>query len=111
MSTTHAVARLDDLAPGSVMGIEVGGIEIALARDTDGTVHALGDLCTHRNVNLSDGDVEDGALECWKHGSQFDLRTGVPRQLPAHVATPVYPVTIDQASGTISVSLDPIELS
>ena len=81
MSTTHAVAHLDDLAPGSVMGI------------------------------LSDGDVEDGALECWKHGSQFDLRTGVPRQLPAHVATPVYPVTIDQASGTISVSLDPIELS
>ena len=111
MSTVHAVAYLDDLEPGTVMGIEVEGVEIALARDTGGTVHALGDLCTHRSVNLSDGDVEDGALECWKHGSQFDLRTGVPRQLPAHVATPVYPVTIDQASGAISVSLNPIELS
>ena len=111
MDDFREVADLEDITPGEVFGVEVDGVEIALARQSDGTIHAIGDLCTHENVNLSDGDLDGGLLECWKHGSQFDLRTGVPRQLPAHVATPVYPVTIDQASGTISVSLDPIELS
>ncbi len=99
------VASLADLAPGAVLGVEVDGLEIALARDSDGDVHALGDVCSHAEVALSDGDVEDGALECWKHGSQFDLRTGRPRQLPATAPVPVYPVQVDPVTGTIGVDL------
>ena len=97
------VASLADLAPGAVLGVEVDGLEIALARDSDGDVHALGDVCSHAEVLLSDGDVDDGALECWKHGSQFDLRTGRPRQLPATAPVPVYPVQVDPVTGTIGV--------
>ena len=51
------------------------------------------DLCTHADVSLSEGDVDDGTVECWLHGSRFDLRTGEPTGLPATVPVAVYPVT------------------
>jgi 3-phenylpropionate/trans-cinnamate dioxygenase ferredoxin subunit len=44
---------------------------------------------------LSEGDVEDGTIECWLHGSKFDLATGRPICLPATRPVPVYPVKID----------------
>ncbi|UYG16458.1 Rieske 2Fe-2S domain-containing protein [Brachybacterium huguangmaarense] len=97
------VATLAQLAPGEVIGVEIDGVELALARDGDGDVHALADRCSHGDVALSDGDVDSGAIECWKHGSQFDLTTGRPRQLPAVVPVPVYPVHVDPATGTIGV--------
>jgi 3-phenylpropionate/trans-cinnamate dioxygenase ferredoxin subunit len=96
------VARLSDLAPGEALGIEASGVEIALVRDEDGGVHALSDLCSHDDVALSDGDVEGCTLECWKHGSQFDLVTGRPLQLPAVRHVPVFPVRVD-ADGLIAV--------
>ncbi|PWH05815.1 non-heme iron oxygenase ferredoxin subunit [Brachybacterium endophyticum] len=99
------VARLEDLGPGEVLGSEVAGVEIALARDEDGGVHALSDVCSHDDVALSDGDVEGCTLECCKHGSQFDLLTGRPLQLPAVRPVPVHPVRVD-ADGSISV--DPV---
>lgn len=98
------VASLADLDPGSVLGIEVDGVEIALARAEDG-VHALDDLCTHGEVALSDGDVDGDCLECWKHGAQFDLVTGRPRQLPAVPPVSVHPVRVDEATGTIAVDV------
>jgi len=42
----------------------------------DSEVFAVHDECTHESVPLSEGDVEDGTIECWRHGSRFDLRTG-----------------------------------
>ncbi|MDO5662966.1 MAG: non-heme iron oxygenase ferredoxin subunit [Brachybacterium sp.] len=99
------VASLADLAPGEVRGIEVDGTWIALARASDGGVHALADQCSHEDVPLSDGDVEDSTLECWKHGSQFDLATGRPRQLPAVLPVPVYPVRVDETTGDIGVDI------
>ncbi|MDO5646121.1 MAG: non-heme iron oxygenase ferredoxin subunit [Dermabacter sp.] len=107
MEGYRVLAHLEDLAPGEVLGVELDGVEIALARASDGSVHALGDICTHDRVNLSDGDLDEDRLECWKHGSQFDLVTGQPQQLPATKPVPVYPVHIDQATGAISVSLGP----
>lgn len=111
MGDFREVADLEDITPGEVLGIEVDGVEIALARQSDGTIHAIGNLCTHENVNLSDGDLDGGLLECWKHGSQFSLETGQPKQLPATRAVPVYPVRIDSENGRISVSLSPLSFS
>jgi nitrite reductase/ring-hydroxylating ferredoxin subunit len=45
-------------------------------------------------VSLAEGDVEDGTVECWLHGSRFDLRTGAPTGLPATKSVPTYPVTV-----------------
>jgi 3-phenylpropionate/trans-cinnamate dioxygenase ferredoxin subunit len=96
------VATLADLEPGEALALEVSGIEIALVRDEDGGVHAISDICSHDDVALSDGDVEGCTLECWKHGSQFDLATGRPLQLPAVRPVPVYPVRVD-ADGQIAI--------
>ena len=97
------VAALADLTPGEAIGIVAGGVEIALVRDEDGGVHALEDVCSHEEIALSDGDVEGCTLECWKHGSQFDLVTGRPLQLPAVLPVRVFPVRIDESSGEILV--------
>ena len=101
------VAQLADLEPGTALAVEADGIEIALVRDEDGGVHAIEDRCSHGDVALSDGDVEGCTLECWKHGSQFDLVTGRLLQLPAVHPVAVYPVRVDPATGAIAVSPRP----
>lgn len=70
-------------------------VEVAIVRDDNGDFHAVSDICSHGQVSLSDGEVEGCLIECWLHGSQFDLRTGVPISLPATRPIPVYPLTID----------------
>ncbi|GAB2544412.1 non-heme iron oxygenase ferredoxin subunit [Brachybacterium huguangmaarense] len=105
MSAYTPVATLSELAPGEAIGVEVDGVEVALVRADDGGVHALADICSHGEVALSDGDVDGDCIECWKHGSQFDLATGRPRQLPAVRPVPVYGVHVDEATGTIGVDV------
>jgi len=67
---------------------------VCIARSR-GEVFALSDVCSHADVALSEGEVEDGAIECWLHGSLFDLRTGQPSGLPATRPVPTYPVTVE----------------
>lgn len=95
------VAALSDLAPGTALDVVAGGVEIALVRDEHGGVHALEDRCSHDDIALSDGDVEGCTIECWKHGSQFDLSTGRPLQLPAVRPVRVMPVRLED--GTVLV--------
>jgi 3-phenylpropionate/trans-cinnamate dioxygenase ferredoxin component len=89
------VCRLDELPEVGVAAAEVNGTTIAIARDEDGHVHAVNDTCTHANVSLSEGEVEGCTLECWLHGSRFDLVTGEPTGPPATVPVAVYPVKIE----------------
>ena len=56
---------------------------------------AIEDECSHASVALSEGDVEGCTIECWMHGSRFDLRTGKPTGPPATEPVPVFPVRID----------------
>lgn len=88
------VTSFSALEEDSPQEFEVDGTEIVLVR-TEGEVHAIGAICTHAQVPMADGDVEDCGLECYMHGSIFDLRNGKPRNLPATEPLPVYPVTID----------------
>jgi 3-phenylpropionate/trans-cinnamate dioxygenase ferredoxin subunit len=53
------------------------------------------DECSHAAVPLSEGDVEGNLIECWLHGSQFDMRTGKPTSLPASEPVAIYPVRVD----------------
>ena len=69
-------------------------IPIAVVLDSSGTVHAIGDTCTHGDISLSEGFVEDDTLECWAHGSKFELATGKPLSLPAYEPVPVFAVEI-----------------
>jgi 3-phenylpropionate/trans-cinnamate dioxygenase ferredoxin component len=90
------LCRLDDLAPGAARRFVVGDRALAVVR-LDDDVYALGDVCSHQNVSLSEGEVDpdERTLECWKHGSTFDLATGEPTSLPATQPVPVYDVRVD----------------
>jgi 3-phenylpropionate/trans-cinnamate dioxygenase ferredoxin subunit len=70
-------------------------VEVAVVRDEDGELHAISDVCSHGAVSLSDGEVDGCTIECWLHGSRFDLRTGKPLSPPAVRPVPVYPLTVD----------------
>jgi 3-phenylpropionate/trans-cinnamate dioxygenase ferredoxin subunit len=70
---------------------------------TEGEVFAIRDGCSHADVPLSEGEVEGTTVECWLHGSRFDLRSGKPTGLPATVPVPVYETKI--ADGTVYVNL------
>ncbi|MFM8649515.1 MAG: non-heme iron oxygenase ferredoxin subunit [Actinomycetota bacterium] len=78
------VARFDELASGSATKVMVDGVAVALVR-IDDDVYAIGDVCSHANVSLSDGEVwcDEKQLECPRHGSSFSLLTGHPDTLPA----------------------------
>lgn len=88
------VASLAELEEDTPLRVELGGVPVCLVR-TEGEVFAVNDICTHANVSLSEGDVDDCAIECWLHGSRFDLRTGKPSGPPATRPVPVYPVKIE----------------
>lgn len=80
-------------------------VEVAVVRDDDGEWHAISDICSHGQVSLSQGEVEGCAIECWLHGSAFDLRTGAPQSLPAVRPVPVYPLTIEGNSVLVDVDI------
>jgi len=86
-----ALADLDATNP---LAVEVDGVAIALVK-TEGEVFAIFDECSHAEIPLSEGEIDGCTLECWLHGSRFDLRTGEPTGPPASVPVPVYPVRIE----------------
>jgi 3-phenylpropionate/trans-cinnamate dioxygenase ferredoxin subunit len=92
--TATKVFPLSDLAPDAAKRVVVDDIAIAVVLDSSGTVHAIGDTCTHGDISLSEGFVEDDTLECWAHGSKFELTTGKPLSLPAYEPVPVFAVEI-----------------
>ena len=89
------VCSVADLPEVGAVAADVDGNRVAIVRDSAGDIHAIDDTCSHANVSLSEGEVEDCTIECWLHGSRFDLRTGTPTGPPATKPVPVYPTMID----------------
>ena len=88
------VCSLAELVDDEPRRIELDDVDVAIVR-TEGEVFAIHDECSHASIPLSEGDIDDCHVECWLHGSRFDLRTGKPDVLPATESVPVYPVRID----------------
>jgi 3-phenylpropionate/trans-cinnamate dioxygenase ferredoxin subunit len=100
---------VSELGPEDAVAVELRDaagdwVRVAIVRDSDGDFHAIGDACSHGEVSLAMGDVSGCLIECLLHGSQFDLRTGQPLQLPAVRPVPVYPLTIED--GDVFVDVD-----
>jgi 3-phenylpropionate/trans-cinnamate dioxygenase ferredoxin subunit len=93
--TELTLCRLEELSQASARRFDVDGLRIAVVRIGD-EVYAIGDRCSHADVSLSEGtvDPDDRTIECIKHGSTFDLRTGEPQSLPATRPVPVYDVRV-----------------
>jgi 3-phenylpropionate/trans-cinnamate dioxygenase ferredoxin subunit len=90
----EVACRLSTLDDESALHVELDGEPVCIAR-SQGRVHAIYDVCSHAEVALSEGDVEDGTVECWLHGSRFDLASGKPTGLPANRPVPVYAVKVE----------------
>ncbi len=92
----------DDLASGEARRFDVAGLRVALVRIGD-DFYAVGDRCSHEDYSLAEGEVwtDECEIECAKHGSMFDLRTGEPCSLPATQPVPVYEVEV--VGGDVSV--------
>lgn len=98
------VCAVEDIEPGTAISADIDGVQVAVVRTADGEVFAIHDECSHASVPLSEGEIEGCTLECWLHGSRFDLRTGAPTGLPATEPVPVYPVEV--RDGFVFVSLE-----
>ena len=91
-----ALCRLDELQPGTARKFDVNGVAVAVVRIGD-DVYAIGDVCSHANVSLSEGEVwcDEKQLECPRHGSAFSLVTGEPNTLPATQPVAVYAASVE----------------
>ena len=99
---------VDDLAPAEALKVDLADgagakVPVAVVRDSDGSWHAIGDTCTHGNYSLAEGYVEDGTIECWKHGAPFSLTTGRPLALQATKPVPVYVIEINGSDVLVDV--------
>ena len=82
---------LSDLPAEGAIGVDIGDVPVAVVR-AGGEVFALHDVCSHEEVPLSEGDIYDCTVECYLHGSCFDLRSGKPTGLPATEPVATFPV-------------------
>ncbi|HEY5049970.1 MAG TPA: non-heme iron oxygenase ferredoxin subunit [Acidothermaceae bacterium] len=96
-------------APRGVLRVQLEGEPVAIICTEGGSFSAISDVCSHAEVALSDGDIEGNTVECWLHGSRFDVCTGKPLGLPATRAVPVYDVKFD--GDDVYLSSAPSDLS
>ncbi|HEX4722309.1 MAG TPA: non-heme iron oxygenase ferredoxin subunit [Pseudonocardiaceae bacterium] len=101
--TATRVCALTDLDDDKPFAVEIGDALVVLVRQGD-EVHALRDECTHAALALSDGEVTGKGIECFLHGSCFDLRTGAPSSLPATEPVDVFAAQV--VDGAVYVDAD-----
>ena len=87
------VAAFDELADSTPVRVDVDGRPVCLVRQGD-AVHALHDVCTHAKASMSEGFVDDGVIECPRHGAGFRLDTGEVVTPPATTALPRFAVEV-----------------
>ncbi len=96
MTSFRRACSLEDVPVGGVIAADVDGVEVAIVR-TEDEVFAIQDECSHAAIALSEGDVDivGCEIECWLHGSRFDLRSGKPTGLPAYEPVPIYACKVE----------------
>lgn len=99
------VCAADDVPKGGVISAAVGDdLQLAVVHTDDDQFFAIYDECSHEEIPLSEGEIDGCTLECWLHGSRFDLRTGEPTGLPATEPVPVYPVEVHDGDIYVDIS-------
>jgi len=94
MSEFIRVAKVGELAPGSVVRVEAAGKAIALY-NLEGTYYATDEICTHAYASLAEGFVDGATIECPLHGAQFSIKTGEALSPPASEPLATYAVRVD----------------
>jgi 3-phenylpropionate/trans-cinnamate dioxygenase ferredoxin subunit len=89
------VAPADEFPPGSEKLVVIGSVTLGVY-NCAGELYAIEDRCSHDDGPLCEGDWEEDTCRviCPRHGSAFDLATGMPRTLPATEPVATYPVRV-----------------
>lgn len=87
------IAPTGDVPAGERIFIEAAGRSIVIF-NLAGKFYAIGDICSHDNGPVGDGEIEETEIICPRHGARFDIRTGKATSLPAVVDIPSYPVRV-----------------
>ncbi|MDQ3484504.1 MAG: non-heme iron oxygenase ferredoxin subunit [Actinomycetota bacterium] len=101
--TYQLACATTDVSEDEALGVTIGAYNVAIARNGD-EFFALQDLCSHAAVALSEGEVDDCTVECWLHGSRFDLRSGKPTGLPATEPVATFPVEVREDGVYVDVA-------
>ena len=102
MGEFMTVGRASELSEGDMKAFEVAGVKVAVA-NVAGTLHAFGNVCTHRQCPLAKGELEETTVTCPCHGSQFDVTTGAVLQGPAQDPVESYPVRVQDDALQVEV--------
>lgn len=101
--TPQPACAVADVPEGTAHRVVLDGVPIAIVH-TEGQWFAVSDICSHADVSLAEGDIDGCTLECWLHGSRFDLSTGRPSGPPATTPVPVYPVSVEGDTVFVTVA-------
>lgn len=96
------IAPDSELPNGERLFVEVEGKSLVIFNIAD-QFFAIGDICSHDDGPVGDGDTEGYNIVCPRHGGEFDIRTGQAVQMPAVVDIPAYPVKV--VEGMIQVGI------
>jgi len=96
------IASVNDLPSGERLFVDIGDAPVVLF-NIAGEFFAIGDVCTHDDGPLGDGDLEGHNVVCPRHGAEFNVSTGKVVSMPAVVDIPAYPVRI--VDGMIEVGI------
>ncbi len=106
-----AVAREDELEPGTMKMVQVDGTDILLVHDSHGDWHATQGICTHEYFELDKGFLTDGTLTCALHLSRFDLETGEALDPPAELPLALYAVIVEDGQVYLELPEGPIPIN
>lgn len=98
------ICAVEDIKLGKAIRVKIGENAVAVVRTKSGEVRALDDKCSHGEISLSEGFIDNETIECWAHGAKFSLETGAALTLPAFEPVAVYEVIIE--NGDIFLEID-----
>jgi 3-phenylpropionate/trans-cinnamate dioxygenase ferredoxin subunit len=95
------VCPLAEISVDSAISVQINDTPVTVVRTSE-NVYAISDLCSHAQVSLAEGEVHGTTIECWLHGSRFDLPTGKPTKPPAIDPIATYPVKVEDGDVYVS---------
>ena len=95
LSEWVTVCKSSQLKKGEMLDFDYEDKKILVA-NLDGKIYASDRTCTHADADLSTGILGEDGVTCPLHLSTFNLKTGVPENLPAEVPLKIYNVKIEQ---------------
>jgi 3-phenylpropionate/trans-cinnamate dioxygenase ferredoxin subunit len=89
------ICNVSDIKLGRAIRVKIGDHALAIVHSPNGEIHAMDDKCSHGEISLSEGFVDNETIECWAHGAKFSLESGLPLSLPAFEPVRVYEVLVE----------------